>query len=130
MNRRIWLVGVISLVVISGVASLWLGKTRRSSAGEVKGGTPSAAVLYYGNTCPHCRKVEDWLEKNPAIKERSGLVLKEVYGNRANSRELIQKAQRCNLDTTRGVGVPFLFDNGRCIIGDQSIINYLKENYQ
>lgn len=87
-------------------------------------------ILYYGATCPHCEVVEEWLEENPKIKEKSGLTAKEVYENQKNSRELAEKVRECQIEESAGIGVPFLYDNGQCIIGDQLIIDYLKENYQ
>lgn len=87
-------------------------------------------ILYYGITCPHCEVVEEWLEENTGVKQKSDLIAKEVYQNRENSRELGQKAAECSIDESQGISVPFLYDNGRCIIGDQPIIDYLKEKYQ
>ena len=86
-------------------------------------------VLYYGITCPHCKKVEKWLDENVKVKEESRIVLKEVYRDHNNSTELGDRAKECQIDSSRGVGVPFLYDNGQCLMGDQPIIDYLTEKY-
>jgi len=97
---------------------------------ETKEGVPeSKTILYYGSSCPHCKNVEEWLGENPAVEEKTNLISKEVYQNRSNSEDLVSKAQECNLDQGQGIGVPFLYDNGKCIMGDKPIITYLSENY-
>lgn len=96
----------------------------------VEGNSDSSVILFYGETCPHCKKVEEWLAKNPKIKEKSGLVEKEVYYNQENSKELMAKAKECQSDESQGIWVPFLYDGGKCIIGDQPIIDYLSSKYQ
>ena len=87
------------------------------------------SVLFYGSTCPHCIVVEEWLAENAEIEEVAGLVMKEVYENKDNSTEMTQKAKECGVATENGIGVPFLYDNGTCLMGDQPIIDYLKETY-
>ncbi len=81
-------------------------------------------VLFYGATCPHCKKVEQWLSSDENKQKFSDLVKKEVYNSEENRDLLSQKAQICKIDGP--LGVPFLFDNGKCIIGDKDIIDYLK----
>ena len=112
------------------VIALFLGLITILGLIIIKATKESALVLYYGITCPHCEVVEEWLEGNPKTKEKSGLITKEVYENQKNSRELAEKAKKCQIEESSGIGVPFLYDNGQCIVGDQPIINYLKKNYQ
>jgi len=89
-----------------------------------------AAVLFYGNGCPHCGKVEEWLEGHPEIKEKINLQEKEVYDDNENARELMARAKGCGIAAEGGgIGVPFLYDQGQCLMGDQPIINYLSDNY-
>ena len=128
----------LSLIVILG---MWVVRTPKDNVPEgnqqeqvlsqtkvYKSTSEDAVVLYYGSTCSYCKVVERWLEENPAIKESSGLVTKEVYENQENSKELTEKARGCEIEG--GVGVPFLDDSGQCIVGSQPIIDYLGENYQ
>jgi len=85
-------------------------------------------TLFFGSTCPHCEVVEEWLEANSEVKEKSGLKAKEVYNDRDNSQELAEKAAECKI--SGGIGVPFLYDHGECIVGDQPIIDHLEQKYQ
>jgi glutaredoxin len=84
-------------------------------------------VLFYGNGCPHCAKVEKFIKENK-IKEKIALEEKEVYFNRENAKKLEEVAKRCGFNENE-IGVPFLWDkeNQKCIIGDTPIINFFKE---
>lgn len=80
-------------------------------------------ILFYGDVCPHCQNVEDYLEKNPSTVKFRHL---EVYRNRQNSVLMESKAKLCGLETD-SVGVPFLFDGKNCLVGDQDIINWFQQ---
>lgn len=83
-------------------------------------------VFYYGNTCPHCKDVEEWMKQNN-VEEKIKVVKKEVYDNRANALELSKVAQKCGLNTN-SIGVPFLYTpEGKCLIGTPDIINYFSK---
>lgn len=77
-------------------------------------------ILFYGDTCPHCEKVQEYLNDHPTTVRYRHL---EVYNNQKNAALLTQKAESCGL-STNSVGVPFLFDGKNCLIGDQDIINW------
>ena len=85
----------------------------------------SQITLFYGDGCPHCAIVEDYI-KNNNIKERLSFEEKEVYYNQNNANDLAQKAQTCGI-STNSIGVPFLWDGSRCYVGDQDIINFLNQ---
>jgi glutaredoxin len=81
---------------------------------------------YYGNTCPHCADVEEWMKENK-LEEKVKVIKKEVYDNRTNAFELSQVAQRCGI-STNSIGVPFLYTpEGKCLIGTPDIIDYFSE---
>ena len=80
-------------------------------------------ILFYGDTCPHCKIVNDYIAENN-VKERFKFRELEVYNNQANSRLMGKYATQCKLDTQNGLGVPFLFTGTECLMGDQDIINY------
>lgn len=87
------------------------------------------ATLFYGDTCPHCQNVEDYLQANDV---RAKLKFKEleVYNNQTNAQLLAKRAQQCGLDISQGVGVPFFFDGRACVSGDTDIINYFATKLQ
>jgi len=85
----------------------------------------SQIVLYYGKDCPHCAKVEEYIQANK-VKEKIAFEEKEVYYNRNNAKELGEKAKSCGINENE-IGVPLLWNNGKCIIGDQDIIEFFKD---
>ena len=80
-------------------------------------------ILFYGDVCPHCKNVEEYLKTNPTKVKYRHL---EVYRNRQNAVLMNNKAKACGLETDK-VGVPFLFDGEKCLIGDQDIINWFSQ---
>ncbi|QQG52173.1 MAG: hypothetical protein HY931_02380 [Candidatus Falkowbacteria bacterium] len=83
-------------------------------------------ILFYGDTCPHCKNVEEFMSTNGTKAKLSFLEL-EVYRNQSNAQLLVATAKKCGLDTSAGVGVPLFFDGEKCLLGDQDIINYFKQ---
>lgn len=79
-------------------------------------------ILYYGIGCPHCAKVEEFIQENK-IKEKIDFEEKEVYYDYQNALDLQEKAKKCALPL-REIGVPFLWDGSKCFIGDEDIIQF------
>jgi len=123
MKKKILFLCAI-VVIISLILGLLNIKSKKNN-----NYTEDKVILFVRNDCPHCQIVEQWLEDKTAIKTNSGLVFKEVSLNKDNSQLLLTSALQCQLDSSQGLGVPFLFDQGKCIIGDQPIIDYLGEKY-
>lgn len=84
------------------------------------------AILFYGYTCPHCKNVNDWLEKNN-VKDKVKFDHLEVYKNKDNYNLLTDKAKSCGLDENN-IGVPFLYDieNNKCMSGSDKIIGFFE----
>ena len=85
----------------------------------------SQIILFYGDGCPHCAIVEEYIKEN-SIGDKISFAQKEVYYNQNNAKELGAKAKICELPTD-SIGVPFLWDGKDCLIGDQDIINFFKQ---
>jgi glutaredoxin len=85
-------------------------------------------ILFYGETCPHCKKVDDYLKNNPPQFE---IDHREVYFDESNQKILLEVAQICNINPNQ-IGVPLLWlpQDKKCISGDEPIINYLKNKNQ
>lgn len=86
-------------------------------------------ILFYGNGCPHCKKVEDFLEKNK-ITEKFNIVQKDVFYNKNNLKEMEGYMKKHDLKYEE-IGVPFLIINSwescNYVNGDQSIIEYFQK---
>lgn len=123
------IVGLLSAIVIGSKGKkadtqATLPSTASSSATPAS--DKQALIFFYGNTCPHCADVEEWMKENN-IEEKVQLTKKEVYGNKANALELSKAAESCGMDTA-SIGVPFLFTpEGKCLVGTPDIVNYLSE---
>jgi len=118
-NKNIFIyIGVVILLAIG--LGIWIYKTSPSSTVANED-----LILFYGDTCPHCIKVEEFLDSQGDLSARLNLVRKEVYNDLGNQKELVKKAKICGLDTA-SVAVPFLWNRGTCLIGDVDIINFFK----
>ncbi|MHB8903580.1 MAG: hypothetical protein ACYC40_00540 [Patescibacteria group bacterium] len=93
---------------------------------NLKRGDAPDMILFYGDTCPHCKKVAEYIDANN-VRAKFKFQELEVYNNQNNSRLMAKKAVGCGLDTSQGLGVPFFFDGKNCLVGDQNIINFFQK---
>jgi len=85
---------------------------------------PPGIVEFYGQGCPHCKDVDDFIKANN-IDQKVKFTKLEVWYNKSNAELLGQVAQKCNI-TSGSVGVPFLYDGLKCYVGEVDVINFLK----
>lgn len=78
-------------------------------------------VLYYGQGCPHCAIVEEYIHTNNLNSE---LIRKEIYQNPNNAEEFNQICDQENI-ALMDRGVPFLYSEGECFVGNKQIVSYL-----
>lgn len=79
-------------------------------------------IFFYGRECPHCKDVENFLKEN-SIAERIPFDSIEIWHNKQNSNVLRSKANECGLLDDE-IAVPFLYADGRCYVGTQSIEDF------
>jgi len=92
---------------------------------DLKTFMPVKMTLFYSDTCPHCKNVSDFIEKNN-LKTKIDFDEKEV-SNQDNVQALLAVVQTCELPQDN-IGVPFLWTGSECLSGDVDIINFF-ENY-
>ena len=121
MNKKLLLVILVGLGILFGGVFVFSKITENNDAGN------NGTILFYGNGCPHCAKVEEYIEANK-VEDKIQFSTKEVFSfwHKKNAQLLMEKAASCGLSTD-GIGVPFLWDGSRCLVGDQDIINFFKE---
>jgi glutaredoxin-related protein len=113
-------------IIIAGALAL----TKPQSNTEKETPKPTQATdnyyeYYYGETCPHCANVSEFLETWDK-KDQFNIEKLEVYNNQENATSLGLRARECGYDTTQ-IGVPFVYTpDGQCIIGDTPIIEYFQ----
>jgi glutaredoxin len=115
----------IIVLILSFVVFWQESKNGKNINGNGKTENQNEITLFYGEGCPHCKIVDEYIEEN-VIKEKISFDEKEVYNNKINLEELREKAKFCGL-STESIGVPFLFDGKDCFIGDKEIINFLEK---
>ena len=80
-------------------------------------------ILFYGEGCPHCAKVDRFLQEN----NLGDLVIKkEIYHNSQNAQEFNEICEEERIDLMKR-GVPFLYTKDACFIGDEQIISYFQD---
>jgi len=135
MNKQTLITSIFLLVIIGLLTVIVVGsksKTQETTTVQNNQNISETTVVgdkipifFYGSTCPHCADVEKWMNENK-VEEKITIVKKEVYDNRQNSQELTEAAKNCSLPTD-SIGVPFLYTEGKCLIGTPDIIKYLSE---
>lgn len=109
------------IVLIFSFSVLWQAKDKNPQGIEK---INNQIILFYGDGCPHCEIVDKYIKENK-VEDKVSFTKKEVYNNQKNQKELIEKAKICGIPDD-SIGVPFLWDEEKCFIGDQDIINFFK----
>jgi hypothetical protein len=119
---------IIIVVVFAGVL-FWVlqsGFSLKNIPASVKPTPmPEGVVLFYGDGCPHCKNVEDYLSANN-IEQKVKITRLEVWHSQSNAKLLLNTAVACKLDLSQGVPVPFVWDGKNCITGDEDAIKFFK----
>lgn len=111
-SKNIWIIiGVIAGLVLLASMGKWTNKPKM--------------IYFYGETCPHCHDVLEYISEND-IRNKLSFQELETYNNVNNARLLNTKAKICKLDTFQGVPVPFFFDGENCHIGSDKIIEFFE----
>lgn len=115
----------IAVLVFSFFAISREKSRKQSPAGKIKteeNKEENQIILFYGDGCPHCEIVEEYIEENN-IRDKVSFSRKEIYYNKENSKKIEEKAKICGVPAN-SIGVPFLWDGEKCLIGDQDIIDF------
>ena len=116
-KRKKYISLIILLIAVALIGFLTIS-AKKSSKNEM--------ILFYGYTCPHCKKVSEYIEANN-VRAKFNFQELEVYNNKANAQLMTKKAVGCGLDTSQGLGVPFFYTGTNCLVGDQDIINFFQK---
>jgi len=111
--------------VIGGIAVVVFLAVVFFAARSGGGGLPEGVVLYWGEGCPHCAKVDAFITEND-VEQKVPFERKEVYNNKRNARELAKAAKQCGLPTDN-IGIPFLWTGTQCLTGEVDIIAFFQK---
>ena len=84
----------------------------------------SQIVFFWGDGCSHCENVEKYFAENDKLDEKLGIKKMEVFKNKENQKLFMEIVDKCKLP---GGGVPVLYKDGQCTVGDTPIIAKLKQ---
>ena len=124
MKKQTLITGILIVTIVGLLSVVVFGSKNKNTITkqDMQGAVP---IFFYGNTCPHCAEVETWMTENK-IEDKISIVKKEVYDNQQNATEMTKAAQDCGLPTG-SIGVPFLYAEGKCLVGTPDVIGYLSE---
>jgi len=124
MDKKLITLAIIIILAGTGLVLYLKGSTNPPPPED--GNQTGEIILFYGNGCPHCAKVEEFIQEYK-VKDKIPLVEKEIYYNSLNNADFKEKAKSCNLPPA-GIGVPLLWhDSNKCLVGDVDIINFFKQ---
>lgn len=90
--------------------------------------SPSGIILFEGDNCSQCEKVDKFIIDNK-VEDKVSFTRLEVFNNMHNADILADKSQTCGLDPSQ-IGVPFLWDGSNCIIGYVDVISFFKKEIE
>lgn len=121
MEKKHSIALALGLVVLIG-ALIWWGVYEDQSKPSLD---QTVTTYFYGETCPHCRDVQKFLDEND-IASKFSFVKREVWSDQSNTRLMREAAGICALDTTK-IAVPFVFSEGKCLVGTPDVIGFFKQ---
>ena len=119
---------IIVIVILSGLAfwALQSGVLANIFSGPVKPAVmPEGIVLFYGDTCAHCKNVEDFIIQNK-VEDKVKFTRLEIFRNQSNALLAANTEQSCGIDISKGASVPLLWDGTKCYPGEIDVINFFK----
>ena len=117
MNKIGIILVIVIIFLLGGGAYLF---TRPTTTTPISG-----YEYYWGDGCPHCKIVEEFFNTWSG-KDKIKITKMEVWNNTKNAAQMNERAKACNVPRTE-MGVPFLVTpDGKCLTGDQPIIEHYK----
>lgn len=92
---------------------------------KAAGRTSQGLILFTRYDCPHCQNVENYIEQN-GTREKIKFSEKEIHET-ANARLFFDAIKKCGIENEQA-GVPMFYDGQTCYVGDENIIEYLRNN--
>ena len=123
----VWVAGVVSAAGVGGAGVVGGAAFADPLATATALPRGDEIVIYVGDGCPHCAKVEAYVEEE-GYAEIFNLEFKEVYHDSANAMEMGEVADYFGIDLFDR-GIPFLVTATEYKKGDKPIIDFLDDKY-
>ncbi|HLD92271.1 MAG TPA: hypothetical protein VI795_02645 [Patescibacteria group bacterium] len=122
--NKFGIIVIIVTVLILGGGAYFLTKPQKPV--DVPQREANVYEYYWGNGCPHCKVVEDFInswDKKNTIK----LTKYEVWYDKVNAKIMEDRYNSCTEKPQDQMAVPFLITpDGKCLVGDGPIIDLFK----
>ncbi|MCK4592020.1 cytochrome c biogenesis protein [Candidatus Parcubacteria bacterium] len=87
---------------------------------------PSQNYLFFSTGCAHCGKVDEYFQKNN-ILEQYNIEKKNINGDAESAQKFNKICQDKGIPLNKR-GVPMLYFEGQCLMGDMPIINFFEKS--
>ncbi|MFA6088335.1 MAG: hypothetical protein WC755_00595 [Candidatus Woesearchaeota archaeon] len=113
---------ILIVLVLAGILFFTIGKSVKLST-NFNTNSSSEIILYYGDTCSHCKLVEKYIQVNN-IDSKIDITKKEIFNNNDNALEFNLALNSCNIKEEEQ-GVPAVIYQGKCYVGDTDVLAFL-----
>ena len=120
MKKYIILLFVASALLIIGISA----RQNIEQTDIVAQDNLSKNYLFYGNGCAHCAKVSKYFQENGTM-EKYDIGEKNISGNTKYASEFTKICEDNGFPLDER-GIPMLYFEGQCLMGDQPIINFFE----
>ncbi len=119
-SQRFLLISLVVILTIVGGIAWWIQNFEQQfSFGGAK------TIFFYSVNCFDCQATEKWFEEHK-VTEKMQFERKEISSPVVQA-ELQQAVTYCKLEANQGIGVPFLFAEGKCYLGAPQIEGYFQQ---
>jgi glutaredoxin-related protein len=126
MKNFIFFVIILTVLIIIGGVVLTTARNSGEPAplNKTALNNPTNYEYFWSETCPHCAKVNDFMESWDG-KDKISLTKYEINESVENQNYFLQRGEFCDIPRNQ-MGVPLLVTpDGQCLPGDEPIIEYL-----
>lgn len=124
MKKFFWLPLIVMALALTGCSNSKPDSPATPQKEESPAEVDSAQVIFFwGDGCSHCENVEKYFAENGKLDEKLGIQKMEVFKNKGNQDLFMKITKKCGI----GGGVPVLYKEGKCTVGDTPIIEELKK---
>lgn len=118
MQKFSWIFVILAIFLGFGGFLIW--KLPKSATIDTTGNT-----LYFSSMCTECQALDQFLTEHH-VSDKLTIIHKEI----AVPEHLVSlkaAVAHCQLDSTSGIGVPFLFAEGQCYVGAPAVTEYVRQ---
>lgn len=120
MGKKGIIIGIIIVFILVGatylVTQMVPTKQESTSTAEAQKKFDKTKMYYFwGDGCPHCAELDKWIKQNN-ITQKVKFTKLEVWKNAQNAALMNVAVDLCK-QPQEGMGVPFVYYNGKCYVG-------------